>query len=148
MPDVRPGVDFEALVIAYLRASSLVEDYAGPDAVGKRLPRGWAPGPDGSPGFVRVTRIGGAPDPRDPVGHVARARLQIDAYAATTADAFDLAAVVVAELLRLPRSGWRYSGAVVNAVQLARDVADRQDSTTEIPGYFAEVVLVGHAVGV
>lgn len=148
MPDVRPGVDYEALVIAYLRASELVEDYAGPDAVGKRLPRGWAPGPDGNPGWVRVTRIGGAPDPRDPVGHVARARLQVDAFAGSTGAAFDLAAVAVAELLRLPRSGWRYDGAVVNAVQLARDVTARDDPTTEIPGYFAEVVLVGHAVGV
>lgn len=148
MPEVRPGVDYEALVIGYLRDSELVEDYAGPDAVGKKLPRGWAPGPDGTPGRLRVTRIGGAPDPRDPVGHVARARLQIDAFAATTGAAFDLAAVAVAELLVLPRSGWRYSGAVVTAVQLARDVTARDDPTTTIPGYYAEVILTGHAVGV
>ena len=148
MPEVRPGVDYEALVIEYLRASALVEDYAGPDAVGKKLPRGWSPAPDGNPGRLRVTRIGGASDPRDPIGHVARARIQLDAFAATTGDAFDLAAVATAELLILPRSGWRYPGAVVNAVQLARDVTARDDPTTEIPGYYLEVILTGHAVGV
>lgn len=147
MPDLRPGVDFEALVVEYLRSSTLVATYA-PDAVGTRLPRAWAPAPDGAPGWVRPSRIGGAPDPRDPVGHVARPRFQIDTFAATETDAFDLCAVVVAELLRLPSSGWTYPGAVVNAVQLARDVTAREDPTTEIPGYYAEVILIGHAVGV
>lgn len=144
MPEIRPEVDAEAVAVSYLNQDADFLALAGGPKASTELPRGWAPDPDGDPVRVRVTRVGGLPDPRDPVGHLDRARLQVDAFAASSADASDLCRLAISRLLMISSSGAEYPGAVVTGCRRDLGLQRRDDPSTEIESYFAGVVLFVH----
>lgn len=132
-----PQIDAETLAVGYLAQSAAGDLCSG---VATALPRGWTPDDP----RLRVTRLGGLPDPRDPIGHVNRARLQIDAFAPSSSDAYELAAQALADLENLPSSGFETPGVVVTAVRQSVGIARQDDPRTGGPRYFLEVILYAH----
>lgn len=146
MAEFRDPVDVEALLVAYFEQDSTVTAALGAHPAWTDLPRDFAPAPDGVPGALRVTSLGGQSP--DPAGHVTTSRIQIDAFGAAPADAWHYATVTTTALRQLPGSGWRYPGAVVTSTVVSAPRRLPNDTTTAIPAYFVEVVLVHHPVAV
>ena len=146
MPETRIDVDAEALVVAYLSQVAEVVDLVGANGVATDLPRDWGPAPDSEPARLRVTRIGGAAS--DPAGHLVPARLQIDAFAGDDGAAYLLAATALRALRDLPSSGWRFPGAVVNAVRQDLGATRRDDPSSSVSSYLFGVILTVHAAPV
>lgn len=140
MPAFAAPVDAESLAIAYLAQVSTLTALVGADGVGDALPRDWNAGDR----FVRVTRIGGIPDPLDTPGWLDRARLQVDAFGADGSDAHDLAALCLLALKELPSSGWTFEGAVVTATSQDLGITNAPDPDTDAARYLFGMVLYVH----
>lgn len=144
MPEIRPDVDAEAVAVAYLNQDADFLELAGGEKASTNLPRGWAPEPDGDPVRLRVTRVGGPVDFRDPVGHLDAARLQLDAFAGTDGEASALCRLAVTRLLVISTSGFSFPGAVITGCRRDQRATRRDDPKTELESYFGAVILYVH----
>lgn len=134
MPEIMLPVDAETVAITALAAGA-----AGTAAGGKvlgRLPRGFSAGDVA----IRVVRIGGVPV--DWVGHLDRARLQVDAYDGSDEDAHALAALALVDLLQL--RGQTVAGGVVTEVRQDGALRNFPDPDYDAPRYTFGVVLYTH----
>jgi hypothetical protein len=127
-------VDAESLAIDYLNDGG---DLA--PASGKR-PHDWQAGDP----WIRVTRIGGVPN--DGIGHLDRARLQVEAYDADEPTAFASAGAALTKLRLLPSSGFEFAGAVVTGVDQDLGMTNSPDPETGADRYLFGVVLYVHPV--
>lgn len=140
MPEFAAPVDVETLAITYLAQVDALTDLVGEDGVADALPREWNAGDR----FVRVSRIGGLPDALDTPGWLDRARLQVDAFGADGADAFEIASIAVRALKELPSSGWTPEGAVVTATAQDLGLTSSPDPGTDAARYLFGMVLYVH----
>ncbi len=138
--DLLAPVDAETLAVAYLKTVDDVTDLVGDDGISTELPRSWVAGDR----HVRLTRIGGLPV--DAVGHLDRARLQIDAFGADGEDAHAIAGQVLLAFRRLPASAFTYPGAVVTGAAQDLGLSGSPDPDTDAPRYLFGVVLYVHPV--
>ncbi len=141
MTGARPEVDAETIVVDYLSADSTPTS-STVDGVADALPRGWTK----DSLRLRVTRLGGAPRPGDPIGHLNRARIQVDAFGPDSSSTFAAAARALADLRNLPSSGFETPGAVVTAVEVELGIQRADDPPTNAARYVFGVILYGHAV--
>lgn len=148
MPEIRPEVDAEAVAVAYLNQDDDFVALAGGPKASTNLPRDWAPEPDGDPVRLRVTRVGGPIDLRDPVGHLDAARLQLEAFAATDDEASALCRLARARLVVIATSTFTYPGAAINGARKDAGPQRRDDPTTSIECYFGTVILFVHPTAV
>lgn len=139
MTDFRSEPDFEAIVVGYLKSLDSVTDLVPADSIGTRLRRDWSAG---NPA-IRVRRIGGLPT-ESVTQHLARGRLQIEAYAGTEIDAFAIAQVVDVELRRI--AGEAFDGAVITSSAKDLPIANRPDPDSDSERFLFGVVLYGHSV--
>lgn len=135
MTDYPEALDLETVAIAAV-APALAGDVGNAEWTAGKLRRGWKKGDRA----VRITRTGGTPV--DWVGHLQRARLQIEAFAEDDETAFRLAARAVVELRRL--EGQTLGVAVVTAVNTDLDPRRQPDPPTDAPRYVAGVILFAH----
>lgn len=98
-------VDVHTLLVAEIHASVS----AITTTVATRLISGW------TPPAVLIARFGGTLD--DVAGHIDAARVQLDCYGATEAQAWSLAALVAAALRALP--GAHTAGVVSDVVSIS-----------------------------
>lgn len=139
MTDLHAEPDFEAALIAYLaRSESPVIGLVDPERISTKLRRR-----EGSllTPAVRLWRVGGLPT--DDVGHLIRARFQVEAYADDTPTAFAIASAVDLELRRIVG---RWGDVVFTGAgrkELGIQYAPDPDSHAE--RYLFGPVLYGHA---
>ncbi|MGH9001914.1 MAG: hypothetical protein ACRDYV_02180 [Acidimicrobiia bacterium] len=134
MAELYAPVDTETLVVDYLGTVDALDGVG----ISTELPRDWTAGDR----HVRLSRIGGIP--ADNVGHLDRARIQVEAFGATGEDAFAIAGEALLALRLLPGSAFVYAGAVVTAVDQDLGLASLPDPETDAPRYLFGVVLYVH----
>lgn len=143
MPEIRPEVDAEAVVVSYLNQDDDFLELAGGPKASTELPRSWTPD-DGDPVRLRVTRVGGVGDGL----HLDRARIQIDGFASGSDEASALVRLALARLLVISSSGFRFPGAVVTGSRKDLGLTRRDDESTKLESYYAGVILFVHPVAV
>lgn len=135
-------LDLETVAIEYLSGRADLLELLGGDAelVSGKLRRGWTKGDLA----VRIVRVGGTPV--DHVGHLDRARLQVEAFAGDDLAAHDLAARALVELRTLEGRKVEVGAArgVVTAVEQDLGLRRQPDPITDAPRYLFGVVLYGH----
>ena len=139
MPEIRPEVDAEAVVVSYLNQDADFLELAGGPKASTELPRNWTPD-DGDPVRLRVTRVGGTGDGL----HLDRARIQIDGFADGSDEASALVRLALARLLVISTSGYRHPGAVVTGSRRDLALTRRDDESTKLESYYAAVILFVH----
>lgn len=139
MPDQYEELDAEALVIDYLKGRAAVTALVPAAAISTRLRRGWQAGEPA----LRIRRIGGTATEAT-AAHLVRYRVQVEAFAGTTADASALARRVDLELRRMPASS--FPGAVVTDVRKDLGISDVGDPDSDSERYLFGAVLYAHAV--
>jgi hypothetical protein len=133
-------VDAETLAVAYLKSVADLTALVGVEGISTELPRDWVAGD----AYVRLSRIGGTP--ADSVGHLDRARIQVEAFGATGEDAFSIAGEALLAFRLLPGSSFDYAGAVVTGVDQDLGLSSQPDPETDAPRYLFGVVLFVHPV--
>lgn len=139
MTDFRPEPDFEVIAIGYLAGLEAVTDLVPADSIGTRLPRGWSAGAPA----LRIRRIGGLPTERV-AQHLARGRLQVEAYAESEDEAFAIASLVDVELRRIPDEP--FAGAVITSSAKDLPLSNTPDPDSDSARFLFGVVLYGHSI--
>lgn len=136
MPTIRPLVDVEAVVIAHLAADPALLALAVD--VASETPAGFPPA--GAP-FVQAFRATATSvDPA--TGHVERAVLQVNAYGASKAGAWDVIAQAYRALLEAPAGV--HPGAVVTEVVRLSGPTWSPDPVTDAPRYTSSFAVTVH----
>lgn len=139
MPTIRPLVDVEALVIAHLGVDA--ELAALTVDVASETPAGFPS--DGAP-FVQAFRATATTvDPG--TGHLERAVLQVNAYGASKAGAWDVMAETYRALLEAPSAA--HAGAVVTDVLRLSGPTWSPDPLTDAPRYTSSFAVTVHPTG-
>lgn len=139
MPEVRAPVDVEAIAIAHLKADAAV--LAAPDDLEDRVSTE-LPG-DRVGAWVKLDRLPGSTSAAPETAHVERARLQASIWAPTKTAAFDLTALVVQALFRLPDVAV-FDYGVVTGVELEVTPYWAPDPETDEPRYLFVIALFVH----
>ena len=141
MPDVRPLVDVEGLLVDYLEQDAglgaLVGGVGDAARVSTELPAGFVP-----EGRVKLVRIGGTPSGTDAAEHLDRAVVQLDGFGATKADAFDVIRAALVALRRAPSAA--HVDAVVTSVDRISGPTWSPDPETDAPRYLLTVAVTVH----
>ena len=139
MPTIRPLVDVEALLVAWLSADAAVLALlAAPTDVSPELPAGF---PSAGAAFVQTFRAS-ATTVDTGTGHLERAVVQVNVYGSSREEAWDLAAQTYRAVLEAP--GGDHAGAVVtNAVRITGP-SWSPDPVTDAPRYALSFALTVH----
>lgn len=138
MPEQYAELDAEALAVDFLKSRAAVTALAPAASIATKLRRGWQAGDPA----LRVRRIGGLPTEQT-AQHLGRYRLQVEAFASSSVDAFALAAAADLELRKMPASS--YPGAVVTAVRKDLAIVNSPDPDSDSERYLFGAVLYAHA---
>lgn len=138
MTDLYAELDAEALAVDFLKGRPAVTALVPAAAIATKLRRGWQAGEPA----LRVRRIGGLPT-EQVAQHLGRYRLQVEAFASNTVDAFALAAAADLELRRMPASS--FPGAVVTDVRKDLAIVNSPDPDSDSERYLFGAVLYAHA---
>lgn len=141
MPDLRPIVDAEQLLIDHLLADADVAALVDTN-VSAELPEDFGP-----QARIQLFRIGGIPNPGDVPGHLDQPSLQLNIFGATKAEAFDVAAQAIRATLAAPAA--THAGAVVTGARRVLGPTWSPDPGTNPPvaRYIVGVVLSVHPDG-
>lgn len=132
MPLARIAPDSEAIAVDILLADAAVAAIAGVNVVTERAGE---PAP-----LIRLFRVGGPPS-----RYIDQARLQLDSWGRTKAEANDLARQALRALLEA--EGTSTADAVVTAVETDLGLQWAPDPGTDEPRYLCGVVLTAHSRG-
>lgn len=125
--------DVEAMLVSYLAADSAVIAAVGANAVSTEIP------PGATMPRVRITLTGGSPEIP---GWLHAVRVNVEAFAETKPQAFDVIATVVERTEALTNS--RRSSIVISLAEQETALAWSPDPLTETPRYIVGMLLVVH----
>jgi len=138
MPTIRPLVDVEALLVAWLSADAGVLALAAATDVSPELPAGF---PSSGRPFVQAFRAS-ATTVDDATGHLERAVVQVNVYGSSRENAWDLAAQTYRAVLEAP-SAAHPAGVVTNALRISGP-SWSPDPITDAPRYTLSFALTVH----
>lgn len=142
MPELRTIANIEGLLVTYLKADAAVAALVA-TRVSTELPKTFA-----KQNRIQLFRIGGVPDADDVPGHLDRPSLQFNAFGATRAGAFSVAAELIRAVLAAPKA--TFSGAVITSATRVLGPTWSPDPGTDpdpVPRYIVGMVLSVHPTG-
>lgn len=127
--------DVEAIAVTYLKAYAGLMALVGTRVYGPDTPE------DVVFPYVKVKRVAGRPEPGDPAGWLDHADVELQAYAEDRDAAFDICAMAVGALHKIPQVN---ALGIVTAVQDLIGPRPLPDPDTKAFRYLAEVLVTAH----
>lgn len=137
MPELRFLPDVESLLVVYLKADVGVSALVA-TRISTELPASFQ-----AQGRVQLFRTGGVPDDDDIPGHLDRPSIQVNAFGATKAGAWDVAAETIRALLQAPTA--THTRAVITKATRVLGPTWSPDPETDVPRYLLGFTFAVHA---